>query len=83
LSVLTDVVIGEDVAEEIAAYAGRENADLVAIATHGRGGLSRVLKGSVADGLTRAARNCVLVFHPTAIEPKLQRMDSTLIGQAS
>ena len=67
LSVLTDVVIGDDIADEIAAYAGREKADLVAIATHGRGGVSRVLRGSVADALTRAARNCVLVFHPTAI----------------
>jgi len=75
LSVLTDVVVGDDVAEEIAAYAGRENADLIAIATHGRGGLSRVLKGSIADSLTRAARNCVLVFHPTAIESGLKRPD--------
>ena len=83
LGVLTDVVIGDDVAEEIAAYAGRENADLIAIATHGRGGLSRVLKGSVADAVTRAARNCVLVFHPTAIEAKRQRSDASLIGQAS
>lgn len=81
LSVLTDVVVGDDVAEEIAAYAGRENADLIAIATHGRGGLSRVLKGSVADGLTRAARNCVLVFHPTAIKPELQWSGSSRIEQ--
>ena len=83
LSVLTDVVVGDDVAEEIAAYAGREHADLVAIATHGRGGLSRVLKGSVADALTRAARNCVLVFHPRAVEQQRQHFEASLIGQAS
>ena len=78
LSVLTDVVIGDDVAEEIAAYAGRENADLIAIATHGRGGLSRVLRGSVADALTRAARNCVLVFHPAAVTAETQPAEASL-----
>jgi nucleotide-binding universal stress UspA family protein len=83
LSVLTDVVVGDDVAEEIAAYAGRENADLIAIATHGRGGLSRVLKGSIADSLTRAARNCVLVFHPSAIEPRLKRSDPSRFEHVS
>ncbi len=83
LDVLTDVVIGDDVAEEIAAYAGRESADLVAIATHGRGGLSRVLKGSVADALTRTSRNCVLVFHPTAIDQTLQRPDVSRMQQVS
>jgi len=67
LSVLTEVVVGDDVAEGIAAYAGKEEADLIAIATHGRGGLSRVLRGSVADALTRSARSCVLVFHPIAV----------------
>jgi len=73
LSVLTDVVIGDDVADEIAAYAGRENADLIAIATHGRSGLTRVLRGSVADALTRSSRNCVLVFHPTEVGAKAER----------
>jgi nucleotide-binding universal stress UspA family protein len=81
LSVLTDVVVGDDVAEEIAAYAGRESADLIAIATHGRGGLSRVLRGSVADGLSRAARTCVLIFHPTAIEPQRLRSETSRIEQ--
>jgi nucleotide-binding universal stress UspA family protein len=68
--VLTEVVVGDDVAEEIAAYAGKEGGDLIAIATHGRGGLSRVLRGSVADALSRSARSCVLVFHPIAVLPK-------------
>ena len=60
----TDIVIGANVAEEIVAFAGRENADLIAIATHGRGGLSRMLRGSVADAVTRGARTSILVFHP-------------------
>jgi nucleotide-binding universal stress UspA family protein len=62
--VSTDIVIGENVAEEIAGYASREQADLIGIATHGRGGLARVLRGSVSDALTRLARTSVLVFHP-------------------
>jgi nucleotide-binding universal stress UspA family protein len=81
LSVLTDVVIGDDIAEEIAAYAGRERADLVAIATHGRGGLSRVLRGSVADALTRAARNCVLVFHPAEVPAEVLSPEPVLSGK--
>mgnify|MGYP001797155185 CR=1 FL=1 len=62
-AVTTDVVIGESISEQITNYAGREKSDLIAIATHGRGGLSRMLRGSVADAVTRTARACVLVFH--------------------
>jgi nucleotide-binding universal stress UspA family protein len=64
-AVTTDVVIGESVAEQITDYAGREGCDLIAIATHGRGGLSRMLRGSVGDAVTRSARTCILVFHPS------------------
>ena len=67
IRITTDVIVGDDIPEEIAAYAARQNADLVAIATHGRGGLSRVLRGSVADSLARSARMCILVFHPTEV----------------
>jgi nucleotide-binding universal stress UspA family protein len=69
IGVISEVVVGNDTAGEIAAYARRENADLIAIATHGRGGLARVLRGSVADALTRCARTCILVFHPIATVP--------------
>lgn len=65
-AVITEVIIGESIAEEISVYAGREKADLIAIATHGRGGLSRMLRSSVADEVTRKARACVLVFHSSA-----------------
>jgi nucleotide-binding universal stress UspA family protein len=66
----TDVVIGENVAQSIADYAARESADLVAIATHGRGGLSRALIGSVADALTRTSHTSVLVLRAVAKVPK-------------
>jgi len=69
-----DVVVGERIAEAIADYARREKADLIAIATHGRGGLARVLRGSVADGVTKAAMSSILVFHPDkALEKSRQQ----------
>jgi len=58
----TDVVIGEDIAEAIVDYASTKRADLIAIATHGRGGVSRALRGSVADVVTRTSRTSMLVF---------------------
>jgi nucleotide-binding universal stress UspA family protein len=62
--VRVDVVIGEEVADAIADYARREKADLIAIATHGRSGLARMLRGSVADAVTKCATSSILVFHP-------------------
>jgi len=59
-----EVVVGEKIAEVVTDYARKERADLIAIATHGRGGLARVLRGSVADGVTKSAMSSVLVFHP-------------------
>jgi nucleotide-binding universal stress UspA family protein len=38
--------------------------DLVVIGTHGRGGLERMLLGSVAERVVRGARTPVLVIHP-------------------
>jgi len=64
VAVRIEVVIGENVADSITDYARRERADLIAIATHGRRGLARVLRGSVADGVTKSAMSSILVFHP-------------------
>jgi nucleotide-binding universal stress UspA family protein len=66
----TDVVIGENVAKSIAGYAARESADLLAIATHGRGGMSRALIGSVADALTRTSHTSLLVLRAVGSVPK-------------
>jgi nucleotide-binding universal stress UspA family protein len=66
----TDVVVGEDIAQSIADYAARESADLVAIATHGRGGLSRAIIGSVADAITRTSRTSLLVLRAVGNVPK-------------
>lgn len=59
-----EVVIGELVPTTITEYARRAGADLIAIATHGRGGFARVIRGSVADAVTKSAMSSILVFHP-------------------
>ena len=64
--VRTDIVIGDNVAGAIGDYAGRERADLIAIATHGRGGLARMLRGSVATAVMHSAKVSMLVLKPDA-----------------
>jgi nucleotide-binding universal stress UspA family protein len=46
--------------DAIIAVAERENADLIAMASHGRTGLARVLYGSVAQGVLNRAHQPVL-----------------------
>ena len=53
-------------AQEIVAAAKDLHADLVCIGTHGRGGLSRVLLGSVAELVVRQAPCPVLTVRPKA-----------------
>ena len=55
---------------------GRKDIDLIAIATHGRGGFARVMRGSVADGVTKSAMSSILVFHPEKALPKALRQGS-------
>jgi nucleotide-binding universal stress UspA family protein len=47
-------------AREIVAYAERSGADLVVMGTHGRGGINRILVGSVAERVVRTAPMPVL-----------------------
>ena len=50
------------VVETIIAVAQRENADLIAIASHGRSGMSRVFYGSVAAGIMQQIDRPLLVI---------------------
>jgi len=52
---------GERVASVIDGEARRWSADLIVIGTHGRSGLSRLLLGSVAEGVVRGASVPVLL----------------------
>ena len=49
--------------DEIVILAAQKDADLIAIGTHGRGGVSRALLGSVADRVVRLASCPVLTVH--------------------
>lgn len=61
LHVATKVLVGTSPAHGILEHIAAESTDLVAIASHGRTGLKRVLLGSVADKIVRAAPVPVLL----------------------
>jgi nucleotide-binding universal stress UspA family protein len=48
-------------------YAREHQMDLIAMATHGRGGLARVLMGSVATGVLQRAGMPMLLVRPTSV----------------
>ena len=60
LRTCTAVRLGYDSAAEIVAAAREHAADLIAMTTHGRSGLSRLLFGSVAEAVLR--RSSIPVF---------------------
>jgi nucleotide-binding universal stress UspA family protein len=66
LSVDTAVELTTDSVSAISTWAERHGADLIALATHGYGGATRLLLGSVADKLLRSATVPVLVWRPDA-----------------
>ncbi len=66
-SVGTDVdwgIVDGDPAHELVTFAQRWGGDLIAIGSHGRTGLGRVLLGSVTSHLVRNAKVPVLVIGP-------------------
>jgi nucleotide-binding universal stress UspA family protein len=66
LPVRTRVVVAPRAAAAILRQAEFLGSDLIALATHGHGGLRRLLLGSVADKVIRAAPVPVLVAHVPA-----------------
>jgi nucleotide-binding universal stress UspA family protein len=65
VKVNTRVVTG-NAAEEILKMAGEINADMIAMSTHGRSGLSRLAFGSVTDKVLRGASMPVLMVRAPA-----------------
>jgi nucleotide-binding universal stress UspA family protein len=63
------VVLPETVADSILERARAGGADLIVMATHGRGPLSRILHGSVADELIRRAEVPVLLVRGSEKDP--------------
>jgi len=64
LEVSSTAAIGAPVAEAILDVARSEAVGMLAVATHGRGGLRRMVLGSVADKLVRGSEKPVLVVRP-------------------
>ncbi|MEE8113735.1 MAG: universal stress protein [Nitrososphaerales archaeon] len=59
-----EVVVSKSVAEGITRLAGREGVDLIAMYTHDRKGLARLIKGSVAAKVERGSSIEVRVIPP-------------------
>lgn len=78
LRVHSAVVESEDVPRAIVRFAQANDEDLIAIATHGRGGIARAIIGSVADRVMNEGVLSVLVVHPAdlpATKPALVPFD--------
>jgi nucleotide-binding universal stress UspA family protein len=60
----THVAIHASAADAILEYANESGVDLIALATHGRSGLTRAFVGSVADEVMRRATVSVLIVGP-------------------
>lgn len=56
-------VLSGRAADEILRFADEHAADLIVIGTHGRGGVKRLVMGSVAERVVRQATCPVLVIH--------------------
>jgi nucleotide-binding universal stress UspA family protein len=63
LHVNVAVVVGQP-APAILEYAHANAVDLIAMETHGRGGLMRLMLGSVADKVARGATSTILLQRP-------------------
>ncbi len=67
LAVGSTAVVGAPVADTILEIARSRSVAMLAIATHGRGGLRRLILGSVADKLVRGTEKPVLVVRPRKV----------------
>lgn len=62
---VTYQVMGGPIPDAILDTAAATDVDLIAMSTHGRGGLARMVMGSVADEVVRRAHMPVLLIRPT------------------
>ncbi len=73
---------GGEPAEEILGAAKSKKVDLVALATHARGGLARVLMGSVTEEVLRHSTVPILVTRPGTVVHEWKTMVVALDGSA-
>ena len=69
INVTSEVLTGGKAADIIADYATKNGIDLIAIATHGRSGISRWVWGSVADRVLRSSSVPVLMVRAPGCVP--------------
>ncbi len=67
------VVTDREPAAGILHFAEQSGSDLIAMCTHGRGGVSRLVLGSVTDKVIRGAQIPILVCHPLDVGALLGR----------
>ena len=67
LDVKADVIGDGDLVDAILHYVSESGVDLIAMSTHGREGLRRVLLGSVAEALLRRSPVPVVVFRRSEV----------------
>jgi nucleotide-binding universal stress UspA family protein len=65
-------VVDDDPAEGILGYGAENDFDLIAMATRSRGGLERLLLGSVADRVLRRAEITLLLWNPAPASAPVQ-----------
>jgi nucleotide-binding universal stress UspA family protein len=85
LRVHSAVVVAEDIPRAIVGFAQASDEDLIAIATHGRGGITRAIIGSVADRVMSEGLLSMLVIHPAdlpATKPVLVPFDVLPVAMA-
>jgi universal stress protein A len=66
---------------EILAFAESENVDLIVMGSHGRTGLSRLLMGSIAEGVMRKAKCPVLVVKQPFRENQAKELTTAQAAQ--
>lgn len=69
VGIKSEVIVGK-AAETISDYAAANGVDLIALATHGRSGLSRWVWGSVADRILRSTAATVLIVRAPGAHPE-------------
>jgi nucleotide-binding universal stress UspA family protein len=81
-SVSTAVTEESSAGAGIVGYAAGHDVDLIAMATHGRGGAQRLLLGSVADKVIRTSTVPVLLSHPERAQPShdVERLAGQVVG---
>ncbi len=87
LTVTTSVAVNVDIAEALVRVAQQEllaggHFDLVAMVTHGRSGLQRLLMGSVTDHVMSATKLPMLVVHPSG-QSKQAHVSNEQVGATS